>query len=56
MALSDDLQAELDRRIDLAERERADDPAFVDLPAADRRWLLVLLVLSLVGVAVLQAR
>lgn len=52
--LSDEMQKELDRRIDVAERERADDPAFIDLPRRDRLWLAALLVLSLVGVAVQQ--
>jgi hypothetical protein len=57
MPLSDALQKELDRRLDLAEHEHASDgdPAFVDLPRADTIWLLVLFVGCLIGTAILQA-
>jgi hypothetical protein len=56
MPLSDAMQKELDRRLDLAEREHANDgdPAFVDLPRADTLWLLVLFVGCLIGTAILQ--
>lgn len=51
------MQKELDRRLDLAEREQASngDPAFVDLPRSDRIWLAVLFVWCLIGTAILQA-
>lgn len=57
MSLSDAMQKELDRRLELAESEHANDadPAFVDLPPADRLWLLVLFVGCLLGTAILQA-
>lgn len=55
MVLSEEMRAELDRRIEVAERERAEDPASVDLPRADRWWLLVLLALSLIGIVLLIA-
>jgi hypothetical protein len=55
MPLSDAMQQELDRRLQVAERERADDPAFIDLPRTDRLWLWGLLVASLIGVAIQQA-
>ncbi len=54
MKLSDEMNAELERRLTLAERERADDPAFADLPRADGIALLLLLAVSLVGVAIQQ--
>ena len=57
MSLSDAMQKELDRRLELAEREHANDgdPAFADLPRADLLWLLVLFVGCLIGTALLQA-
>ena len=55
VALSDEMKQELDRRIEVAEGERAEDPSFVELPRADRLWLVALVILSFIGVAVQQA-
>jgi hypothetical protein len=57
MPLSDAMQKELERRLELAEREQMQngDPAFVDLPRRDGFWLLVLFVGCLIGTAIQQA-
>jgi hypothetical protein len=57
MPLSDAMQQELERRLELAEREHEGnaDPAFTDLPLSDLLWLLVLFVGCLVGTAIQQA-
>jgi len=57
MPLSDVMQQELERRLELAEREHEEngDPAFTDLPRSDLLWLLVLFVGCLVGTAIQQA-
>jgi hypothetical protein len=53
--LSDDMRAELERRLALTAVEQPDDPAFRDLPAMDHLWLLVLLIGACVAAYVLQA-
>lgn len=57
MPLSDAMQQELERRLDVADHEHATkgDPAFEDLPRRDELWLLLLFVGCLVGTAILQA-
>jgi len=55
MQLSDDMRAELERRLERIAAEQPDDPAFRDLPAADVVCLLALVVFAAVGTVLLQA-
>jgi hypothetical protein len=52
--LSDDMRAELERRLALTAVEQPDDPAFRDLPALDHLGLLVLFIGSGIAAYVLQ--
>ncbi len=55
MHLSDDMRAELERRLNVIASEQQHDPAFRDLPTADVICLLVFVVLAIVGTVLLQA-
>lgn len=55
MHLSDDMRAELERRLALIASEQPDDPAFRDLPTIDVAWLLALFVIAIVGTVFMQA-
>ncbi len=52
--LNEQLRAELERRLGIIAGEQAEDPAFEDLPGADQRWLLVLLIAACVAVPIWQ--
>jgi len=55
MQLSDDMRAELERRLERMAAEQPDDPAFRDLPAADVVCLLAFAVFATVGIVLLQS-
>ncbi|MBL8514268.1 MAG: hypothetical protein JNJ55_09790 [Betaproteobacteria bacterium] len=52
--LTDDLRATLDSRLEIIDAEQSSDPAFQELPSADRFWLLVLLIVSCLAVPLWQ--
>ncbi len=52
--LTDDLRAELEKRLGMIEVEQADDPAFQDLPRSDYAWLILLLVLCCAAIPLWQ--
>jgi hypothetical protein len=54
MSMSDAMRAELDRRLAELDAEPPAEAAARELPAGDARWLAVLLVAALVGVAIQQ--
>ncbi len=55
MHLSDEMRAELERRLDRIAAEQPDDLAFRDLPAADVVCLLAFVFFAAVGTVLLQA-
>ncbi len=53
--LTDDMRAELERRLALNALEQPDDPAFRDLPRIDLASLLALVAVAVAVVLLLQA-
>jgi hypothetical protein len=56
MSMSDAMRAELDRRLAELEAEPPASASARDLPVGDTRWLGVLLLVALEGVAIQQQR